>query len=403
MTDVIIVVNSGSSSLKFAAYPMAPEAKMPLIKGKVAGIGREPKLTARDSDGTIEATKALREIPPDANHEWIISELLERLQSRFSRLVPVAAGHRVVHGGLEFAEPAFIDATVREALQRLVPMAPLHQPHNLAAIDAIAKIAPDLPQVACFDTSFHRSQPRLAQLFGLPRELAEAGIIRYGFHGLSYAYIASMLPKHLGKLGEGRVIVAHLGNGASMCAMSRRKSVATSMGFTALDGLVMGRRCGALDPGVVLHLIKNHGMSTDDVERLLYRQSGLLGVSGISNSMQDLEASAEPQAREAIDLYCYRAAREIGALAATLGGLDALVFTAGIGENSALVRSLVCQRSAWLGIELDDTANAAGAVHIGSKGSKVATCIIPTDEESVIAASTRRLIGRTGDRAGCLD
>lgn len=396
MSDVVIAVNSGSSSLKFAAYPAGGAASGPLIKGKVAGIGRAPVLTASDDDGSIAATGALREIPPGADHGWIISELLERLQSRFSELNPVAVGHRVVHGGREFASPVLVDAPVREALGRLVPLAPLHQPHNLAAIDAIAKIAPDTPQVACFDTGFHRTQPRLNQLYGLPRRLSEAGIIRYGFHGLSYESIAQKLPEHLGTASDGRVIVAHLGNGASLCAMNARRSIATSMGFTALDGLIMGRRCGSLDPGVILDLLENHAMSTSEVRHMLYRESGLLGVSGISNNMLVLEASADPQAAEAIALFCYRAACEIGGLTAALGGLDALVFTAGIGENSSHIRQLICQQSAWLGIDLDHEANNTGRATITTADSTVDVCVIETDEEAVIAASTMRLIGGAG-------
>ncbi len=398
MSDVVIAVNSGSSSLKFAAYPAVDVTSGPLIKGKVAGIGRAPTLTASDDDGSIEATGALRDIPQDADHAWIISELLDRLQSRFSDLNPVAVGHRVVHGGREFAEPVIVDAKVREALGDLVPLAPLHQPHNLAAIDAVAKIAPGTMQVACFDTGFHRTQPRLNQLYGLPRRLTDDGIIRYGFHGLSYDYIARQLPGHLGDAAEGRVIVAHLGNGASMCAMNERRSVATSMGFTALDGLLMGRRCGALDPGVVLDLLENRGMSVEEIRHLLYRESGLLGVSGISNNMQELEASADSRASEAIALYCYRAACEIGALTAALGGLDALIFTAGIGENSSQVRRMICEQSAWLGINLDDKANNSGKARISTDDSNVDVCVIATNEEAVIAESTMRLIAATNGR-----
>lgn len=395
MSDVVIAVNSGSSSLKFAAYPADHVTSGPLIKGKVAGIGRAPVLTASDDDGTIEATGALRTIPEDADHAWIISELLERLQNRFSDLKPIAVGHRVVHGGREFADPVIVDAKVREALEGLIPLAPLHQPHNLAAIDAVAKIAPGTPQVACFDTGFHRTQPRLNQLYGLPRHLTDDGIIRYGFHGLSYDFIAQQLPGQLGAAADGRIIAAHLGNGASMCAMNERRSVATSMGFTALDGLLMGRRCGALDPGVVLDLLENRGMSVKEVRHMLYRESGLLGVSGISNNMQELEASTDPRASEAIALYCYRAACEIGSLTAALGGLDALIFTAGIGENSSQVRQMICEQSAWLGIDLDLEANNTGKTRISTGDSAVDVCVIATDEEAVIAESTMRLIGAT--------
>lgn len=392
MTDVMLAVNSGSSSLKFAVYPVGDEQPDALIRGKVSGIGRRPVLTAKNGDEAIDPTGALEDIPADATHEWLVTQLLDRLQNHFAGLNPIGAGHRVVHGGLDFTGPAIVDGAVREKLEDLVPLAPLHQPHNLAAIDAIAKVAPDLPQVACFDTSFHRTLPRLAQLFALPRDLTDNGIIRYGFHGLSYEYIAGALPGQLGSLADGRVIVAHLGNGASMCAMNERRSVATSMGFTALDGLVMGRRCGSLDAGVVLHLIQQKGLTADQVWHMLYRESGLLGVSGISNNMKDLETSPDPHAREAIDLFCYRAVREIGALTAVLGGLDALVFTAGIGENSALIRRLICQQSAWLGVDLNDAANEANGPLISSTKSTVNVCVVPTNEEAVIAALTRNLI-----------
>ena len=273
-----------------------------------------------------------------------------------------------------------------------MPLAPLHHPHNLAAIRSVAASAPGLPQVACFDTSFHRTQDRLAQLFALPRALTEAGIIRYGFHGLSYEYIAGTLPGHLGDRAEGRVIVAHLGNGASMCAMKARLSVATSMGFTALDGLMMGRRCGAIDPGVLLHLIDERGMKMRELEHLLYQESGLLGVSGISNNMQVLQMSTAPEAREAIELFCYRAACELAALVATIGGLDAIVFTAGIGENSELVRSLICARLGWLGIALDTAANNRHATRISTTASDVDVLVVPTDEETIIASATQGLI-----------
>lgn len=392
LQDVVIAVNSGSSSLKFAAYPASGDASSPLITGKVAGIGRDPVLIARDDNGTIEATGALQSIPDDADHRWIVGELLQRLQTRFSNLNPVAAGHRVVHGGRRFDGPVLIDAEIRKELEDLVPLAPLHQPHNLAAVDAITEIAPGISQVACFDTSFHRSQPRLAQLYGLPRQLTDEGFIRYGFHGLSYEYIASRLPDTLGSRGDGRIVVAHLGNGASMCAMKAGKSVATTMGFTALEGLLMGRRCGSLDPGIVLDLIERQDMTPADVRRLLYRESGLLGVSGISNNMQQLEASDDAHAREAIELFCYRAAREIGSLAAALGGLDALVFTAGIGENSALVRRRICEHSDWLGVALSPSANETNKRWISSTASAVDVCIIPTNEEAVIANATLALI-----------
>lgn len=391
MTDVILVVNSGSSSLRFAVYPAAEAHSTPMVRGNITGIGERPILVALDDRGGIEAAGTLNCIPRDATHEWLVVQLLEFLQHRYTDIFPVAAGHRVVHGGQEFPRPAIIDDTARKKLERLMPLAPLHLPHNFAVIDAIASVLPDLPQVGCFDTSFHQTQPRLAKLFGLPRELTDDGFIRYGFHGLSYEYIAHILPEYLGPGADGRVIVAHLGNGASMCAMLERKCVATSMGFTALDGLVMGRRCGSLDPGIVLHLIQQKGLSADEVWHMLYRESGLLGVSGISNDMRVLEKSSDPHAREAIELFCHRAECEIGSLAATIGGLDALVFTAGIGENSALVRDLICAQSAWVGIDLDEAANTANMQLISSDDSAVDVCVIPTNEEAVIAEATLSL------------
>jgi len=395
MNDVILVINSGSSSVKFALYPLIDENSAPLVSGKLAGIGRKPILTARHEQARIDVSGPLAEIPANATHEQLITQLLEWLELSFPTLRPVAAGHRVVHGGRNFTLPTIVDASVREILESFVSLAPLHQPHNLAAIDTIKKITPDLAQIACFDTAFHRTQPRIAQLFALPRALTDEGIIRYGFHGLSYEYIADTLPKLLGPTANGRVIVAHLGNGASMCAMQGCRSVATSMGFTALDGLVMGRRCGSIDAGIVLHLLQEKGLTPDQVAHLLYRQSGLLGVSGISNNMRDLEASPDPNAREAIDLFCYRAAREIGSLAATLKGIDALVFTAGIGENSALVRRLICEQSSWLGIDLDSAANDANECNISSNKSKLSVCVVPTNEEAMIASSTRKIIGKS--------
>ncbi|MCK0103928.1 acetate/propionate family kinase [Pseudohalocynthiibacter sp. F2068] len=392
MTDVILIINCGSSSLKFAVYPANEHADEALLTGKVMGIGHQPVLTARMGGEALAVTEPLNNIPQDASHEWLIEQLLDRLHSEFVSLNPVAAGHRVVHGGSEFFGPVLTTANVRRKLEDFVPLAPLHQPHNLAAIDAIDKFAPHLPQVACFDTSFHRTQPRLGQMFALPYALTDTGIIRYGFHGLSYEYIAAQLPTELGAGADGRVIVAHLGNGASMCAMKNRQSVATTMGFTALDGLMMGRRCGSLDPGAILHLMQEKGLSVDEVQRILYRESGMLGVSGISNNMQVLEQRTEPRAKEAIDLFCYRAVREIGSLAAAIGGLDALVFTAGIGENSVVVRQKICAELGWLGVELDIAANASNQNQISAAGATVDVRVIKTDEESVIAASSREVL-----------
>ncbi|QIE54216.1 acetate/propionate family kinase [Pikeienuella piscinae] len=396
MTDVIVTANSGSSSLKFALYPAEAGARKPLLRGEVTGIGSAPVLSARMGEHALVVTEPLNAIPADATHEWLITQLLQRLRGEYVMYRPVAVGHRIVHGGPTFEGPIRIDETVRRKLEDLVPLAPLHQPHNLAAVDAVSHIAPELPQVACFDTSFHHNQPRLAQLFALPRRLSDEGVIRYGFHGLSYEHIADVLPVYLGERANGRVIVAHLGNGASMCAMNGRRSVATTMGFTALDGLMMGRRCGSLDAGVVLHLIEQKGMAAADVHHMLYRESGLLGVSGVSNDMRVLEASSDPNAREAIDLFCYRAIREIGSLAAVLGGLDALVFTAGIGENSAGIRSRIAEGAKWLGAALDAEANKRGETAFHSNDSHVALLRIDTDEEGVIARSVAHALEQGG-------
>ncbi|SNR63846.1 acetate/propionate family kinase [Puniceibacterium sediminis] len=392
MTDAVLVLNAGSSSLKFAVYPDGDGDPAALLRGKIAGIGTAPVFSGRDGAGHSLPSDACMSLPHAADHEALIPALLDWLNSHQGGLTIRAAGHRVVHGGRTQTDPAIVTDALLSELDTLVPLAPLHQPHNLAAIRCVAASAPGLPQVACFDTSFHRTQDKFAQLFALPRALTEEGVIRYGFHGLSYDYIASTLRAHLGDRADGRVIVAHLGNGASMCAIKNRRSVATSMGFTALDGLMMGQRCGALDAGVVLYLMDEKGMSAAEISHLLYNESGLLGVSGISNDMATLQASSAPEARDAIGLFCYRAAAELAALAVAIGGLDALIFTAGIGENSALVRSLICDRLEWMGISLDDGANAKNAKCISAASSPVDVLVIPTDEEVVIARATHGLI-----------
>jgi acetate kinase len=391
MTDAILVLNAGSSSLKFAIYPDTKSPSAAILRGKIAGIGNRPVFSARDSKGCALPQDEAMPLAADAELDDLIPALLSWLKSRSGGINIIAAGHRVVHGGRHHTGPAKVTDALIDELQTLVPLAPLHQPHNLAAILAVASYLPGLPQVACFDTSFHRTQDRLAQLFALPRALTDAGIIRYGFHGLSYDYIASTLPNHLGNRAEGRVIVAHLGNGASMCAMKARHSVATSMGFTALDGLMMGQRCGTIDPGVLIHLLDCLGMTIQELEHLLYRESGLLGVSGISNDMEILQASPAFEAREAIELFCYRAAGELAMLAAAIKGLDAIVFTAGIGEHSALVRRLICDQLDWMGVALDNDANEHDAARISSAASSVDVLVIPTDEEIVMARATHRL------------
>jgi len=304
-----------------------------------------------------------------------------------------------VHGGALYEGPVLIDAEVIAELTRLVPLAPLHQPHHLAAIAALSKLYPTLPQVACFDTSFHHTQPEVAATFALPRRLTNDGVRRYGFHGLSYEYIASVLSEIVGSpAAEGRVVVAHLGSGASMCAMKQRKSVATTMGFTALDGLVMSRRCGSLDPGVVLYLMEEKGMTAAAISDLLYQSSGLLGVSGFSDDMKTLLASDKAHAAEAVDLFVYRICRELGSLAAALGGFDALVFTAGIGEHAPEIRRRVCEKAGWLGLEIDAAANAAGRPRITKGDSKTSAWMIRTDEDLMIARHTWRLVGESKER-----
>ncbi len=393
MTDAILVLNAGSSSLKFSVFRDRADAAPQLeLRGQIEGILTKPRFSARDASGAQLAAGDLGAATP-RGHQGAAAFLLDWLDQRLDGQRVVAAGHRVVHGGREFSAPVRVNAAVLDALERLVPLAPLHQPHNLAAIRAVAARSPELVQVACFDTAFHAAQPPLAQAFALPRRLTEAGIRRYGFHGLSYEYIAHMLPSVDMHAASGRTVVAHLGNGASMCALAAGKSAASTMGFTALDGLPMGTRCGAIDPGVLLHLLDHHGMDARGLEKLLYHESGLLGVSGISSDMRALLASRDAHAAEAVDLFVYRIVRELGSLAAALRGLDALVFTAGIGENTPLIRARVCRAAAWLGIELDEGANADGGPRISRAGSRASAWVLPTNEELMIALHTRAALG----------
>ena len=393
MTDALLVLNAGSSSLKFSAFRTGDIGL--LVRGQVEGIGAAPRFVLWSSSGELLEERSLTD-PVRFDHIQALGLILERLQeqARDHRLVGV--GHRVVHGGVKHAAPARIDASVIGELEQLAPLAPLHQPHNLAGIRAVLRIAPHLPQVACFDTAFHRTQPELAQWFGLPRRYTDQGVRRYGFHGLSYEYIASALPSIDTHAAAGRTIVAHLGNGASMCALQAGRSIATTMSFTPADGLVMGTRVGSLDPGVLLYLMTNHGLNAADLEKLIYHESGLLGVSGISSDMRTLLGSTDRQATEAIDLFVYRLGRELGSLVAALGGLDALVFTGGIGENSALVRQRVCRDAAWVGLRVDDEANHTNSRRISSDESKISTWVIPTNEESIIAKHTRHVLGIRG-------
>lgn len=391
MPAAVLVVNAGSSSIKFAAYTGGGDEPELVVKGQLEGLGSDPSFAARNAAG--ETVDRHDEWPRGSSldHVGAIDFILRRLREKWPELEIAAAGHRVVHGGLAYDRPVRIDERALEALAEFVPLAPLHQPHNLAGIRAVAAVDPHLPQVACFDTAFHRGKPMVAEIFALPRAMTEAGIHRYGFHGLSYEYIARRLPRVLPS--ARRVVVAHLGNGASMCAIKDGRSVDSTMGFTAVDGLPMGTRSGALDPGVVLFLLQERGYDAATLERLLYKESGLLGVSGVSNDMRDLLASADPRANEAIEVFCYHIAKNLGALAMALGGLDALVFTAGIGENAPEVRARVCAAAAWLGIELDAEANRRNGPCLTSERSRVPAWVIPTDEERMIAIHTRTLVG----------
>jgi len=389
VTDIVLVLNAGSSSIKFSMFAVAERRPALRLRyhGEVDGIGSDPRFVVADADGkrVVDQPATLRSA---RDHDAVLSVLLAWIAGHSDDLRIVAVGHRVVHGGERFAAPVVVDGAILGELDRLVPLAPLHQPHNLAAIRAVSSIAPQVPQVACFDTAFHRTQSPVAQLYALPRELSATGIKRYGFHGLSYEYIASVLPSVVGDGASARVVAAHLGNGCSMCAMRDGKSVATTMGFTAVEGLPMGTRSGAIDPGVILYLLTERGMSVDAVTDVLYHRSGLFGVSGISNDMRELLKNDSAHAAEAIDLFVYRIGRELGSLAAALGGLDVLVFTAGIGEHAAPVRARVCENARWLGVRLDREANLGGGPRISSGGSPVSVWVIPTNEELMIAQHT---------------
>lgn len=396
MSHALLVLNAGSSSLKFSVF-LDADPPQPLLQGQLEGLLTQPRFRALQ--GTAVVAENEWQAGTQLGHHGAIEFLLAWGRNRVPGGHHIAAvGHRVVHGGTRFSGPVLIDSAVLAELEALVPLAPLHQPHNVAAIKAVAQMAPTMPQVACFDTSFHRTQPAVAQAFALPPGFADEGVRRYGFHGLSYEFIAAALPRIDAHAATGRTVVAHLGNGASMCAMQGGQSVATTMSFTALDGLMMGTRCGAIDPGVLLYLIDRHGMSAHALERLLYEQSGLLGVSQISSDMRTLLTSSDARAAEALHLFVYRIRRELGSLAAALGGLDAVVFTGGIGEHAAPIRARVCRDAGWLGLELDDEANAKGGPGISRAGSRVTAWVIPTDEELMIALHTRALLGAARGR-----
>jgi len=391
VADAILVLNAGSSSIKFSIFVI--EAKLrQLLRGQIEGLPRTPRFVVNDDHG-----ETLEEKKWDSGGELSHPEAIEFLLTwaRGKKLQGhsiVAAGHRVVHGGVRFDRPVLLTPSILADLESLTPLAPLHQPHNVAAIKAVSEHAANLPQVVCFDTSFHLTQPAVARNFAIPRRWTDAGIRRYGFHGLSYEYIASVLPEIDPQAATGRTVVAHLGNGVSMCAMRGGRSIATTMGFTALDGLPMGTRSGSIDPGVLLYWLDHEHKSARQIEHLLYHESGLLGVSGISSDMRSLLQSSDPRALEAIELFVYRIGRELGSLAAALGGLDALVFTGGIGENAAAVRTSVCQGAAWFGVQLDVQANDAGESRISAPASRVNVWVIPTNEELMIARHTRSLL-----------
>lgn len=395
--DYALILNAGSSSLKFCVYRRSDDEDWHIgSRGQIEGIGRAPRIVAKGADGQILVDRS-----PDGevrDGHGALESLAAWLRSTYGPARVLGVGHRVVHGGSRYNGPAVVTPEVLSELRRLVPLAPLHQPYNLAAIEAVAQRMPDVPQVACFDTSFHRGRAAVAEVIPLPNELCREGIQRYGFHGLSYEYVAAVLPSVAPEIARGRVIVAHLGSGASLCALRNGKSVDNTLGFTALDGICMGTRPGAIDPGVILYLFQNLGLTAKEVETILYQQSGLLGISGISNDMRELLESREPRARLAVDYFVYRATKEIGAMAAVLNGIDGLVFTAGIGENSAEIRRRIVHASAWLGIELEENANASAGPRISTSGSKVSAWVIPTNEELMIARHTGLLLGLVASR-----
>ena len=389
MNTALLILNAGSSSLKFALYQAGSANDLRVLhRGVIEEIGRDARfrmLHAPEADGLLDQTV------PAADHEQALRHLLDWLDTRHPDLSLRAAGHRVVHGGADYIHPVRVDTAVLADLEKLIPLSPLHQPHNLAGIHALARLRPDLPQVACFDTAFHNTLPPRARRLALPRELDARGIRRYGFHGLSYEHIAAVLPDYLGDAATGRVVVAHLGNGASLCALQHGRSVETSMGFTPLDGIPMASRCGALDPGVLLYLLREEGMTPAQLDDLLHHRAGLLGVSGLSGDVRTLLASDDPHAAEALELFAYRTAQAVAGHAVALEGLDALVFTAGIGEHAAPVPAAICRHLGWLGLTLDPAANARHGPRISQADSRISAWVIPTDEEKVIAQHTGSL------------
>lgn len=386
MKQAILTLNAGSSSLKVALFPRLEGPA--IATGMVDQIGPQGRMKLKLQDGSpIDAPNPLL-----SNHVDAIRSVIEALKRIFTGLTLEAIGHRVVHGGQAFSSPVLVDESVMIKLDTYSPFAPLHQPHNLSGIRAAMEAFPSVPQIACFDTAFHRSHPWVNDAFALPRQFYDEGVRRYGFHGLSYEYVTETLKKRAPQLAQGRVVVAHLGNGASMCAIQSGRSVASTMGFSALDGLPMGTRCGQLDPGVLLYLMDHKGMTPQTISDLLYKQSGLLGLSGVSNDMRDLESDPSAESAQAIDYFVFRCQREVGAMAAAMGGIDALVFCGGIGENAKTIRARICERLGWMGIEIDHGRNAQHAAIISSDVSRTTVMIVPTNEEWVIAQGARSVI-----------
>lgn len=393
MTDAILVLNAGSSSIKFSVFIQRDGGLDLALRGQVEGLYTSPQFIAKRADGAVVSEKSWGD-GFQLGHAGAIDHLRQFLRESRGEMKLVGVGHRVAHGGIKYFDPVRVDKKVLGELERIIPLVPLHQPHNLAPIKLVLEKM-DVPQVAVFDTGFHHTNPELAQMIALPKDLTDAGVRRYGFHGISYEYIASVLPERAPRAAGGKTVVLHLGNGSSMCALNACKSVATTMGFSALDGLPMGTRCGSLDPGVILFLLEEKKMDAHAIEKLLYKESGLLGVSGVSSDVRELLQSKDPRAKLALDLYIYRIGRELGSLAAALGGLDAIVFTAGIGENAVSIRERVCREAQWLGVELDSGANKKPDKSglITKANSRVAAWVLATNEELMIAQHTLRVLG----------
>lgn len=391
MTDAILTINAGSSSIKFALFELQ-NSLVCTAEGLAENIGTAPHLRIKTGDQVALEKRWHNHAP--LNHEDLLGEVLAWVETHLGNDSLIAAGHRIVHGGRTFTKPLLLDESHLADIARLSQLAPLHEPHNCAAVQALFKLRPSLKQVGCFDTSFHHTMPEIATRFAIPRSFHDEGVRRYGFHGLSYEYITSRLPNLAPHLAKSRVIIAHLGNGASMCAVKNGKSIDSTMGFTALDGLVMGTRSGAIDAGVLLYFMQSYGMNADDLTTLLYKKSGLLGVSGISADVRTLLEDGSEPARQALDLFAYQAAKQAAGLVTALGGLDGLIFTAGIGEHAPAIRTAICGKLAWLGIKLCTEANQANEAAISEPDSAVEVRVIPTDEELMIATHTRALIAQ---------